>query len=258
MSEGIIGVVGGVGPYAGLDLVKKIFDQTIAKTDQEHLSVCLISESNKIQDRTAYLRGEISENPGYAIANILKKLEKAGANVATIACNTAHSPQIYNVVIEELKRENSKLQLLHIAEETIKFIKENFPQINKVGILGTKGTIEANLYGAIIEREGLEAINPEDKMQDLVHSAIYDPEYGIKAISSPVTNRAKEDVFKVAKHLQSLGAQGILLGCTELPLALKGKNIGKTYIFDPTLILARALIKAVVPEKLKPYFSSED
>ena len=68
---GAIGVLGGVGPYAGLDLMRKIFDQTEASCDQEHLSVIQYSLSEHIIDRTRFLLGETDENPGEAIGEIM-------------------------------------------------------------------------------------------------------------------------------------------------------------------------------------------
>ncbi|MBT8073778.1 MAG: aspartate racemase, partial [Xanthomonadales bacterium] len=84
----MIGIVGGVGPYAGLDLVRNIFDQTLARTDQEHLDVVMLSMPSSITDRTEYLIGQNGENPGLGIADVIKRLEAAGATVAGIPCNT--------------------------------------------------------------------------------------------------------------------------------------------------------------------------
>lgn len=72
----MIGIIGGVGPLAGLDIVTKIIEETIATTDQEHLPVLLSSQPHRIADRTAYLLGQESENPAYAIAEIIQELEK--------------------------------------------------------------------------------------------------------------------------------------------------------------------------------------
>ena len=100
----MIGIVGGVGPYAGTDLLNKIFNNTLASTDQEHLDAMLLSMPSKIDDRTAYLMGEVKCNPGLAIANIILKLEKTGASVAGIPCNTAHAKTIFDTIVSELKK----------------------------------------------------------------------------------------------------------------------------------------------------------
>ena len=112
----MIGIVGGVGPYAGLDLVKKVFDNTFARSDQDHLDVVMLSMPGSIVDRTEYLEGRVEENPGLAIAGILKRLEDTGATHAGIPCNTAHAPGIFSVIERELKTMGSSISLLHMIE----------------------------------------------------------------------------------------------------------------------------------------------
>ncbi len=103
----MIGIVGGVGPYAGLDLMKKVFDNTLAQIDQDHLDVVMLSLSGSIADRTEYLEGKVDVNPGLAIAGVLKRLEEAGATVAGIPCNTAHAPGIFSFIEKELQAKDA-------------------------------------------------------------------------------------------------------------------------------------------------------
>lgn len=96
-------------------------------------------------------------------------------------------------------------------------------------------------------------IFPDKVLQnDVVNKAIYDLSYGIKAQSNPVTEAAKRELSNAISYLQQEGAEAIVLGCTEIPLAITEKKIGKTPIIDPNLILARALIKKANPGMLKP------
>ena len=118
-----IGIVGGAGPYAGLDLAQKLLQQTIAKSDQDYLPTLLISTPELIDDRTGFLLGETGKNPAYAISNNLLDLEELGATVAGIACNTAHAPEIRNVFLEELKNSESNLKLLDMISETADFLR---------------------------------------------------------------------------------------------------------------------------------------
>ena len=74
----MIGIVGGVGPYAGLDLTRKIFDQTKAVSDQDYLSVVLLSMPQQIEDRTSFLLGQTSINPANAIFKIIRKSMTTG------------------------------------------------------------------------------------------------------------------------------------------------------------------------------------
>ncbi|MCK4358465.1 MAG: aspartate/glutamate racemase family protein [Candidatus Cloacimonetes bacterium] len=249
----IVGIVGGVGPYAGIDLTRKIFEQTEAKRDQEHLPIALLSIPQEIEDRTLFLLGQTSINPAYAILKIIEKLEEMGASVVGIPCNTAHTPQIFDVIVENLKKADSSIKLVHMINEVARFIQENHPQIRNVGVLSTTGTYKTKVYPIILGQKGMNVILPNDVLQDIIHTAIYDPIYGIKAQSNPVTQIAKRKLIEGINYLQKEGAEAIVLGCTEITIAITDNKIGKTIIIDPTLILARALIREVNLNKLKPY-----
>lgn len=246
----MIGIVGGVGPLAGLDIVAKIIEETRATTDQEHLPLMLSSQPHKIADRTAYLLGQSPENPAFALAKLILDLEKAGATVVAIPCNTAHAPRIFDVVQEELRKANSQVKLLHLIAETAAFISSNFGEI-PVGVLSTTGTKNTGLYQNILTQAGLSAIAPQEELQELVHASIYDKTYGIKATSAPVSNRARQTLIEAIMALKKQGAKAIVLGCTELPLAIPEKENAGLAIVDPNRILARALIRELDPSKLK-------
>jgi aspartate racemase len=231
--EQMIGIVGGVGPYAGLDLAEKIFDETVANTDQEHLPVALISV------------------PG-TIAEVLR-LETVGAGVVGIPCNTAHAPQIFDIMTAELDKSGSTARLLHMIEEIAGFIRRRFPKIETVGVLSTTGTQIAGVYPHYLEREGLRVLQPDGKLQSEIHAAIYDPESGIKARSNPVTDKARDRLLGGILYLEREGAEAIILGCSEIPLAVTDKMVGGVPMIDPTFVLARALIKSVAPDRLRTY-----
>ena len=92
---------------------------------------------------------------------------------------------------------------------------------------------------------------PDDHIAEhAVHRAIYDPHFGIKAVSNPCTKEATELVLKGIKHVHERGAEAVILGCTELPLAVP-MDVAVTCI-DPARALARALIRETSPQKLKP------
>ncbi|MFZ1808101.1 MAG: amino acid racemase [Cyclobacteriaceae bacterium] len=249
----MIGVVGGIGPYAGIDLLKKVFDNTLAGSDQEHLDAVLISASSKIADRTEYLTGKIKDNPAYEIAGVICKLQNAGATIVGIPCNTAHAQQIFNVVQEELKKKGVAIVVLHMIEETVSFIAKNYMQIKKVGVLSTTGTYQSEIYKKALQAKGYEVITPTMEMQeDLIHPAIYHSTYGIKTISNPIHPQAIKNLSEGLSFFERQGAQSVILGCTELPLAISENEIKGMKIIDPTAVLARALIQYVNPGKLKP------
>jgi aspartate racemase len=246
-----IGVIAGAGPFAGLDLLKKIFEQTIASSDQEHLDVIGLFRSSKLPDRTAYLLNPELENPGLAIAAQALELESAGASVVGIPCNTAHSPRIFDVALNELRGRASSIIFVNMIAETVAYIRQHM-QVQRIGILSTTGTYRVKLYPGYLEQAHLQAVVPDEDIQlDLIHPAIYDATYGIKATGT-ATPKSRRDLLTAFQHLVDKGAEAVILGCTEIPLAIPESMVGNTPTIDPTLILARALIREVDPAKLKP------
>jgi aspartate racemase len=247
--EKIIGIVGGVGPYAGIDLQRKIAEQTVASKDQDHLTVFSISQPEQILDRTEYLLGRVTTNPAAAIAKQLILLHKMGAQVAGIPCNTAHAPPIFAEIRSILENAGCEIHLLHMIEETAVFIHTHHPRSKTIGILSTTGTYQARIYPQILEPLGFTAVIPDPVMQEtIIHPAIYDLEFGIK---SGNISDGREGLLQGVDALQAQGAELIILGCTEMPLALPETKIGPTILIDPTKILARALIREANPHKLR-------
>lgn len=244
-----IGVVAGVGPYAGLDLLRKIAEQTRSATDQEHLAVFSISDPGPIPDRTSFLLGEVDVNPAVAIAEQLRMLHQMGATVAGIPCNTAHASSIFDLIRQRLPDD---LRLLHMIEETASWIRRHHPYLRKIGILATSGTIKAGIYASCLSSAGLQTVLPDRPVQDqYVQPAIYNRVYGIKATGGGSTEAREALLFSI-EHLRRNGAEAIILGCTEIPLAIPEASLSGTPTVDPTLVLARALIRAIDPQKLKP------
>ena len=247
----IIGIVGGLGPQAGIDLANKIMDQTVSDSDQDHISIVLLSMPASVVDRTQYLVGEVSENPGIAIAGLVESLELFGVDVVGIPCNTAHAPSIFRVIRQSIDNRGSSVRLLDMVTETVGFIRRHYPNVERVGVLSTTGAIRAQIYPRALALQGLQAVLPDKDLQEhVLHPAIVSEEYGIKANANPVSARARRDLFQTAAYLVDAGAEVIISGCTEIPLAITESHIDETKIIDPTLILARALIRDVAPEKL--------
>lgn len=246
----IIGVVGGVGPYAGLDLCRKIFDQTKARRDPDHLPVSLLSLPGEIADRTGFLLGDTEVNPGLAISEIVCALGRQGATVVGIPCNTAHAPAIFNEIVARVPKD---VTLVHMIDETMRHLRSHYPSVTKVGVVSTTGTWRCNVYPEALARHGLVGLAVSADVQEgLIQPAIYDPDFGIKARSNPVTTEAKDCLRKGIASLLGQGAEAVILGCTETPLALPEPQLDGVPLIDPTRVLARALIREFSPENLIP------
>lgn len=248
----MIGIVGGAGPLAGVDIVKKIIEETRARKDQDHVPVLLLSVPASTPDRTQYLIGAESDNPAYPIAALFQRLEQGGAQVGAIPCNTAHADAIFGVVQQELKQAGSQLKLIHMIQENVAFIQRYYPG-KRVGVLSTKGTRLVGIYREAFQAGSIPLVEPDADWQERIHAAIYDTDYGIKAFSSPVSAHAVAELEAAMQHLiEAQGAEVLVLGCTELPLAIPGSSYQGIPLVDPNRILARALIREIAPEKLKP------
>jgi len=252
--ERIIGVIGGMGPYAGLDLVQKIFDETLAASDQAHLPVTLLSFPARISDRTRYMLYADVPDPAPEIARIALQLENTGAVIAGMPCNSAHAPPIYDRIQQALRQAGSNLRLLNMIDETAVHLRSEFGAFTRIGVLSTNSIFQLGVYRDALLAAGFAPVLPDPEMQKaVVHEAVYDPVYGIKAQSRPIDARARNQLLGVIRTLREEGAEAIVLGCTELPLAIPEAELLGMPMIDPTRILARALIRDTRPEKLKPF-----
>jgi aspartate racemase len=227
MTEKVIGILGGMGPEATVDLFQKIIKATNAKKDQEHLRI-IIDNNPKIPDRTAAIIGK-GEDPLPLLQTTAKNLEKAGADFIIIPCNTAH------YFIPEIKK-SIRIPILNIIEETLKYIEQKSPDIKRIGLLASRGTYEIGLYDQYFKKSDIEVISPEKKNIAKIMEAIY----AVKADN--LSQSIKENIIIITNNLINIGAEAIIAGCTEIPLILKEGDIPVPLI-DPTSILAEAAVR---------------
>lgn len=239
----MIGIIGGMGPHAGKNLFKCILDQTIAKKDQDHLPVILWSTPNHISDRTEFLIGKTEINPAVEVSNIAKKMHGLGVKVIGIPCNTFHAKPIWQVFQTNLSALDKKsIQIINMVDCTTKVIKRNHPRIT-VGILGTLGTYQNNVYGNALSHLGISSVIPEKDWQIKLHESVYHPTFGIKA-AGKVTNESLEIIHTVIEQIKEQGANLVLLGCTEFSLIPFDKLPPYVLFIDPVSELAAAMISA--------------
>lgn len=239
----VIGIVGGMGPQSGLALFNSIICNTKSTSDQQHLSVILMSFPKHIVDRTLFLEGNTDTNPAYNIVNIIRKLEGSGAKIVGMACNTSYSSPIYNVITEQLDRMNSRVKVLHMPLETCRYIRNHHTSVTRVGLMTTNGTYKSGVYKNILTNWGYEVILPDFPFQNnVIHDMIYHPEYGIKANPRNISKETKSLLTRALLFFKSKKAEAIILGCTELSLVLQEGITKGMLVVDSTEALARALI----------------
>ena len=220
-----IGIIGGMGPLATADLFSKIINMTAADCDSEHIHV-IIDNNPKTPDRTsAILKG--TESPLPYLTASARKLEGIGADFLIIPCITSH------YYIDKL-RSAIDIPILSIIEETARVLLKQ--EISKVALLATDGTGKSGVFDKVFTDVGIEILYPSEAAQESLMGVIYK---GVKA-GAPTydTSLLNKDIGRMISE----GAEAVILGCTELPLAAKMYGIdGK--LIDPTDILAKAAIK---------------
>ena len=231
MTEKTIGILGGMGPEATVDLFSKIIANTPADKDQEHLRV-VIDSNPKVPDRTAaILHGGPSPVP--AMKAGLAALKRAGADFVVIPCVSAH------FFFDQLQRE-AGLPILSMFDVTAGHIRQDHPHIRTVGMLATTGTLQGGRFREKLQQAGIETVAPPGPDQERIMAAIYE----IKGVPGGRDRDAiGAEVRDIAGRLIQRGAQGVVAGCTEIPLVLKPGDLSVS-VFDTLLLLARAAITA--------------
>jgi len=251
----VIGIVGEMGPQAGLTLFNNILCNTPARIDQEHLSAIMISFPRDIVDRTEYLEGKTDINPAYKIADIIVKLEAAGAEIIGMACNTSYAPEIYNVILQRLQELKSRVKLLNMPIETCRAIREMHYKVRRVGVMCTNGTYRAGIYENVLTDWGYEVVMPAPEFQNnVIQRLIYDRSFGIKANPSGVSNEVKSLLQQAFRFFRENNTDVVILGCTELSVIITGNNVEGIPVIDSTTTLAKALIRdacGVYPHSLE-------
>jgi aspartate racemase len=130
------------------------------------------------------------------------------------------------------------------------FVRKNHPEVKALGLLATKGTYKSRVYHEYFRTgEGFSILEPEGPGQNRIGDAIYSLDFGIKAHSDPVQAKACNILLYEGFRLLDRGAQGLILGCTELPLAVDPADFSAP-VFNPGLLAARELIRLTAPSAL--------
>ena len=162
------------------------------------------------------------------MATAAMQLEKAGADIVILCTNTMH------LCSEAIKKAVS-IPFLHIAEATAQEITRQ--KIRKVALLGTKFTMEKDFYKDILNKKyGIEVLIPLEGERTEVHNIIYN-----ELVHGQIKDTSRESYKEIIKNLEKNGAQGVILGCTEIPLLIKATDVAIP-IFDTTKIHAESAV----------------
>jgi aspartate racemase len=219
-----IGILGGMGPAATLDLYQKIIVNSPVQTEQEHHRI-IIYNNPKIPPRT---------QQSYPLPELIKSaqlLEKAGADFIIMPCNAAHT------WLEEIKAA-IQIPFYSIIETTVESIlSEEDSSIKKILLLATETTIDNGLYQKAFHNSPCEIIIPLKEEQTIIDNAIQDVKLG-KISSNPYV----KDLNQILNDYKKSGISVIIGGCTEIPLLFHLFNADMKMV-DPTLLLAKFAVQ---------------
>jgi aspartate racemase len=229
--EKVIGVLGGMGPEATLELFGKILRMSGARTDQEHLRI-LIDNNPKVPNRTLAIQGK-GPSPVAELKRSARALERAGADFIVIPCVTAH---YFHASLSRATR----IPVVHLVRELAAYVRARYPAVRTVGLLATTGTVEAGLFQEAFADTAVTVLTPSlgSQKQRVMH-AIF-AKKGIKAVGP--TPWSKGLIVDAASTLTARGAQLVIAGCTEVALVLRDGDLSVPVV-DALTVLARVAVE---------------
>jgi len=222
-----IGLIGGMSWESSLEYYRLVNVFTKAAIGGFSSSKCLMysvdfAEIEHLQHQNNW------DELDALMANAAAKLYKGGAEIVVLCTNTMH-------LCSDAIKKAVPIPFLHIAEATGKAIQAK--EMKKVGLLGTKFTMEKDFYKATLKNQfGIETIIPNEGERSQVHQVIYE-----ELVLGKIEAESRKMTQQVIKNLVANGAEGIVLGCTEIPLLIKAHDVDIP-IFDTTTIHAKQAV----------------
>ena len=200
-----LGILGGMGPAASAEFVNRLIAQTPATCDQEHIPFVLWSNP-QIPDRSVSMRNGDNKPLPFLLEGI-RGLKSAGCDLIVIPCNTAH------FWFHEFNKVN--VRIVHIVDSVASALKDAGVSDGTIGVMGTQATVELGLYQYMLNRQGWNCITPDRAEMDFFVQPAID------LIKAGKITEAQPLLVNVIHSLIDRGARAVVLGCTEIPLAIR-------------------------------------
>lgn len=227
-----IGLLGGMSWESSLEYYRIMNELVKSKLGGSHSAKCLMHSFDFHEVEELQHKGEWE-----ALTNIMvheaMNLKKAGADFLVICSNTMH------LMVPEIEK-NTGLQVIHIADATGDEIIKR--QVGKVLLLGTKFTMEGTFYKERLGMKGIEVVIPDEADRQIVHDIIYQ-----ELILGVLNPDSKEKYRKIINKMIEKGIDGVVLGCTEIPLLIQQRDV-TIEVFDTTEIHSKAAVEFAINE----------
>ena len=231
----IIGLIGGMSWESSAEYYR-IINQTVRKRLGGQHSASVLMYSVDFHDIELLQHEGRWEEAAQEMADCAVRLERGGADFIILCTNTMHklAPAIQS---------NTHLPLIHIVDPTAELIRQ--AGFRKVGLLGTRFTMEEDFYrGKLIDVYGLDVIVPNEADRKVVHEVIYD-----ELCQGKILESSKNEYLRIIDSLTEQGAEGVILGCTEITLLIKPEDVTLT-LFDTTKIHAEKAVELALDDSI--------
>jgi aspartate racemase len=231
-----IGIIGGMSPESTIEYYRYITRTYTARFGDYGYPEILI-DSVSFQPYVDWPKTDRWDLIAEGLSDTAKRLELAGADFLIIATNTMH------LVIDDV-RKNVQIPMISIMDVVGEAIhKEN---LKKVGLLGTRFTMEKTFYQDTLKRMGIDVITPELDDRIYINDVIYD-----ELVGGLIRPESQKGYHKIIRKLVDRGAEGIVLGCTEIPLLVNPESVcqfmGRSIpLFDTTILHAEAALQYAI------------
>ncbi|MFJ7182965.1 aspartate/glutamate racemase family protein [Lysinibacillus xylanilyticus] len=225
-----IGMIGGMSWESSAEYYRLMNEEVKQQLGGLHSAKCILYSVDFQEIEHYQAEGEWSK-AGQVLAEAAQSLESAGAEFIIICTNTMH--KVIDIITEKIT-----IPILHIADATANHIEK--ASLQKVALLGTKYTMEQDFYRARVEGFGIEVLVPLAEERTEVNRIIYE-----ELCLGKIEQTSKDYYLQVIENLVQLGAQGIILGCTEIGLLIKQEDVNVP-VFDTTHIHAQAAVNMAI------------
>jgi aspartate racemase len=225
-----IGLIGGISWVSTMDYYKFINTGVNEKLGGLNFAECMIWSFNYAEIKKNNDAGDWDKTLAM-LTHASRHLEAAGAEAIVLCANTMH-------LIADKLQEAISIPVIHIATATASEIRKS--NINKVGLLGTRFTMERDFFTAKLKEKSIEAIIPEEEDRAFIHYTIFE-ELG----RGLILKESKQRYISIINKLIERGAEGIILGCTEIPMLINQEDVSVP-IFDTTIIHSVAAVEFMV------------
>ena len=223
-----IGMIGGMSWESTLEYYRLVNEGVKAGLGGLHSAKCVLVSVDFAEIEVLQREGRWEEAT-QAMIDVARQVQAGGADFLLICTNTMHK------MAEEVQA-SLDIPLLHIADAAAEAIKAR--GMRKVGLLGTRFTMEENFYrGRLAEKYGLEVLIPGEADRAIVHRVIYD-----ELVLGQIVPASKAEYQRIIEALIAQGAEGIILGCTEIGLLIKNED-SRVPLFDTTILHAQAAVE---------------